>query len=187
MLASMLRGIAIPEAFGDRALLLVGGYLGLQFIRNAFMVLATARASEQARPPRRRPSPHLRRRGTQPRAARAARAQTTGSRRGRRRSERSPPQINPSHGSRPPAPGVALHVGSSSKLVDRGWTHRPRSGPLAQSWAHLLCRDLDEADLYRTGLCLVERVLYAPGDSRARHRTDGGSSIRACFQRRRAR
>jgi len=52
MLASMLGGIAIPEAFGDRALLLVGGYLGLQFIRNAFMVLATARASEQARPPR---------------------------------------------------------------------------------------------------------------------------------------
>ncbi len=183
----MLGGIAIPEAFGDRALLLVGGYLGLQFIRTLSWCW----------PRRERPSKRDRRGAVHRltydvealslRAARAARAQTTGSRRGRRPSERSPPQINPSHGSRPPAPGVALHVGSSSKLVDRGWTHRPRSGPLAQSWAHLLCRDLYEADLYRTGLCLVERVLYAPGDSPARHRTDEGSSIRACFQRRRAR
>jgi low temperature requirement protein LtrA len=41
MLASLLGAIAIPEAFGDRALLLVIGYVGIQTVRNAFAVLAT--------------------------------------------------------------------------------------------------------------------------------------------------
>jgi low temperature requirement protein LtrA len=40
MLASMLMAIAIPEAFGDRALLFAVGYVGLQFVRNTFIVLA---------------------------------------------------------------------------------------------------------------------------------------------------
>jgi low temperature requirement protein LtrA len=37
----MLMAIAIPEAFGDRALLFAVGYVGLQFVRNTFIVLAT--------------------------------------------------------------------------------------------------------------------------------------------------
>ena len=41
MLASMLGAAAIPDAFGDRALLLVVGYVSIQTVRNAFMVLAT--------------------------------------------------------------------------------------------------------------------------------------------------
>jgi low temperature requirement protein LtrA len=40
MLASMLGAIALPDAFGDRALLLVAGYVGMQSFRNGFMVLA---------------------------------------------------------------------------------------------------------------------------------------------------
>jgi low temperature requirement protein LtrA len=43
MLASMFGAIAIPDAFGDRALLLVGGYVAVQTFRNAFCVLATDR------------------------------------------------------------------------------------------------------------------------------------------------
>jgi low temperature requirement protein LtrA len=43
MLASMLGTIAIPDAFGDRALLLVIGYVGIQTARNLFVVLATER------------------------------------------------------------------------------------------------------------------------------------------------
>jgi low temperature requirement protein LtrA len=43
MLAGMLGAIAIPDAFGDRALLLVIGYVGIQAFRNGFGVLATAR------------------------------------------------------------------------------------------------------------------------------------------------
>ena len=43
MLASMLGAAAIPDAFGERALLLVVGYVGIQSVRNAFMVLATDR------------------------------------------------------------------------------------------------------------------------------------------------
>ncbi len=43
MLASMIGAIALPEAFGDRALLLVAGYVGIQSVRNAFMVLAIDR------------------------------------------------------------------------------------------------------------------------------------------------
>jgi low temperature requirement protein LtrA len=41
MLASLCGAIAIPDAFGDRAGLFVAGYVGLQVIRNGFMVLAT--------------------------------------------------------------------------------------------------------------------------------------------------
>jgi low temperature requirement protein LtrA len=44
MLASLCGAIAIPEAFGDRAALFVGGYVGIQLVRNAFMVLATPRS-----------------------------------------------------------------------------------------------------------------------------------------------
>lgn len=40
MLASLLMAIAIPEAFGDRALLFAAGYVGLQLVRNTFVVLA---------------------------------------------------------------------------------------------------------------------------------------------------
>ena len=40
MLGSMLGAISIPDAFGDRALLLVVGYVGIQTVRNAFCVLA---------------------------------------------------------------------------------------------------------------------------------------------------
>jgi low temperature requirement protein LtrA len=50
MLASMLGAAAIPDAFGDRALLLVVGYVSIQTVRNAFMVLAT-RADDPLRRP----------------------------------------------------------------------------------------------------------------------------------------
>jgi low temperature requirement protein LtrA len=43
MLASMLGAAAIPDAFGDRALLLVAGYVSIQSVRNVFMALATDR------------------------------------------------------------------------------------------------------------------------------------------------
>src|SRR3954463_5023117 len=43
MLASMFGAAAIPDAFGERAMLLVVGYVGIQSVRNAFMVLATDR------------------------------------------------------------------------------------------------------------------------------------------------
>jgi low temperature requirement protein LtrA len=41
MLASLMMAIAIPEAFGDRALLFAGGYTALQVVRNLFVVWAT--------------------------------------------------------------------------------------------------------------------------------------------------
>ena len=41
MFASLLGTIAMPQAFGDRALLLVVGYVGIQTVRNVFAVLAT--------------------------------------------------------------------------------------------------------------------------------------------------
>jgi low temperature requirement protein LtrA len=41
MLASLFGAIAIPDAFGDRAGLFVVGYVGIQLVRNAFMVVAT--------------------------------------------------------------------------------------------------------------------------------------------------
>ena len=44
MLASLCGAIAIPHAFDDRAGLFVIGYVGIQVVRNAFMVLATRRS-----------------------------------------------------------------------------------------------------------------------------------------------
>jgi low temperature requirement protein LtrA len=44
MLASLCGAIAIPDAFDDRAGLFVAGYVGLQVVRNGFMVLATQRS-----------------------------------------------------------------------------------------------------------------------------------------------
>ena len=41
MLASLFGAIAIPDAFGDRAGLFVVGYVGIQLVRNGFMVVAT--------------------------------------------------------------------------------------------------------------------------------------------------
>jgi low temperature requirement protein LtrA len=41
MLAAFLMAIAIPEAFGSRAVLFAGGYVALQLVRNTFIVLAT--------------------------------------------------------------------------------------------------------------------------------------------------
>jgi len=41
MLASLVMAIAIPEAFGSRALVFAVGYVGLQVLRNAFIVVAT--------------------------------------------------------------------------------------------------------------------------------------------------
>jgi low temperature requirement protein LtrA len=43
MLASLCGAIAIPDAFAGRGGLFVAGYVGLQLVRNAFMVLATGR------------------------------------------------------------------------------------------------------------------------------------------------
>jgi low temperature requirement protein LtrA len=43
MLASMLGAISIPDAFGARAALLVVGYVGLQVVRNTFVLVATER------------------------------------------------------------------------------------------------------------------------------------------------
>jgi low temperature requirement protein LtrA len=50
MLASMIGAIAIPEAFGDRALLLVIGYVGIQTFRNAFTVVVTDRDDPLRKP-----------------------------------------------------------------------------------------------------------------------------------------
>jgi low temperature requirement protein LtrA len=44
MLASMLGAIALPEAFGDRAGLLVAGYVGIQSLRTAILLVATDRS-----------------------------------------------------------------------------------------------------------------------------------------------
>ena len=41
MLASLLMAVAIPEGFGDRALLFAASYVALQIARNAFVVLVT--------------------------------------------------------------------------------------------------------------------------------------------------
>jgi low temperature requirement protein LtrA len=53
MLASMLGAAAIPDAFGERALLLVVGYVSIQSLRNGFMVLATDRRDPLHTPLRR--------------------------------------------------------------------------------------------------------------------------------------
>jgi low temperature requirement protein LtrA len=41
MLASLVMAIGVPDAFGDRALAFVGGYVALQTVRNAFIVATT--------------------------------------------------------------------------------------------------------------------------------------------------
>jgi len=41
MLASLLMSVAIPEGFGDRALLFAASYVALQIARNAFVVVVT--------------------------------------------------------------------------------------------------------------------------------------------------
>ncbi|MCW3015167.1 MAG: hypothetical protein JWO02_2259 [Solirubrobacterales bacterium] len=41
MFAGLLGAISIPDAFGDRAWLLVAGYVGIQLVRNIFIVVAT--------------------------------------------------------------------------------------------------------------------------------------------------
>jgi low temperature requirement protein LtrA len=41
MLASMLGALALPDAFGDRAWLFVVGYVGIQSVRNAVVLLVT--------------------------------------------------------------------------------------------------------------------------------------------------
>jgi low temperature requirement protein LtrA len=50
MLASMLGGIAVPGAFGGRALLLVAGYVGIQSFRNWLLVLETEHGDPLYRP-----------------------------------------------------------------------------------------------------------------------------------------
>jgi low temperature requirement protein LtrA len=50
MFAGMVGAISIPEAFGARAWLLVAGYVGMQGVRNLFVVLATHREDPLHRP-----------------------------------------------------------------------------------------------------------------------------------------
>src|SRR5215218_3386113 len=44
MLASLLLAIAIPDAFGDRALLFAGSYVAIQVGRHVFLTFASAEA-----------------------------------------------------------------------------------------------------------------------------------------------
>ncbi|MDX6646303.1 MAG: hypothetical protein QOK40_2030, partial [Miltoncostaeaceae bacterium] len=46
MLASLLMAIAIPDAFGDRALLFAAGYAGLQIVRNCFVVTVASPSTQ---------------------------------------------------------------------------------------------------------------------------------------------
>ena len=62
MLASLLMSIAIPEAFGDRALLFAGGYVAIQVGRHAFLTFVSA-GPGIARAGARRAHPDLVRRG----------------------------------------------------------------------------------------------------------------------------
>jgi low temperature requirement protein LtrA len=50
MLAGLLGAISIPEAFGSRAPLLVAGYVGVQLLRNLFVVLETRHDDPLYRP-----------------------------------------------------------------------------------------------------------------------------------------
>ena len=61
MLASLLMAVAIPQAFGDRALLFVGSYVAIQVGRHAFLTFVSARARHD-RARARRADPHLVRR-----------------------------------------------------------------------------------------------------------------------------
>ena len=49
MLASLVMAVAIPEAFGDRALLFAGGYVAIQVGRTAFLAFAAAPAGTMER------------------------------------------------------------------------------------------------------------------------------------------
>jgi low temperature requirement protein LtrA len=53
MLAGLLGAISIPDAFGDRAPLLVAGYVGIQTLRNVFVVLGTHAGDPLRRPAQR--------------------------------------------------------------------------------------------------------------------------------------
>jgi low temperature requirement protein LtrA len=53
MLAGLLGAISIPDAFGDRAPLLVAGYVGIQSLRNVFVVAATHPGDPLRRPAQR--------------------------------------------------------------------------------------------------------------------------------------
>jgi low temperature requirement protein LtrA len=50
MIAGLLGAISIPDAFGDRAPLLVAGYVGIQTLRNAFVMLVMHRDDPLYRP-----------------------------------------------------------------------------------------------------------------------------------------
>jgi low temperature requirement protein LtrA len=50
MFAGMVGAISIPEAFGAQAWLLVAGYVGIQVVRNLFVVLVTPREDPLYRP-----------------------------------------------------------------------------------------------------------------------------------------
>ena len=50
MFAGMVGAISIPDAFGARAWLLVAGYVGIQVVRNLFVVLVTDRDDPLYRP-----------------------------------------------------------------------------------------------------------------------------------------
>jgi len=50
MFAGMVGAISIPDAFGARAWLLVAGYVGIQVVRNLFVVLVTHREDALYRP-----------------------------------------------------------------------------------------------------------------------------------------
>jgi low temperature requirement protein LtrA len=53
MFAGMVGAISIPDAFGDRAWLLVAGYVGIQVVRNLFVVVVTHRDDPLYRPAQR--------------------------------------------------------------------------------------------------------------------------------------
>jgi low temperature requirement protein LtrA len=50
LVAGLLGAISIPDAFGDRALLLVAGYIGIQVLRSIFVVIATPPGDPLYRP-----------------------------------------------------------------------------------------------------------------------------------------
>ena len=56
MLASFLMAVAIPEAFGDRALLFAGAYVAIQVGRHMFLTFVAARAGHGRARARRRGS-----------------------------------------------------------------------------------------------------------------------------------
>ena len=63
MLASFLMAIAIPEAFGDRALLFAGAYVAIQVGRHTFLTFVAAGPGTVERAARRADPDLVRRRG----------------------------------------------------------------------------------------------------------------------------